>query len=227
MSTLAAFSAKQPRTLTRVLKAEIDRNFTFEDVTLLAGSGAARSVEIGTVAGRRLFGTPVGAAVAGGTGDGGIGSIALGTLAKKGEYKITCIAAAADGGRFGVVDPDGYALADALVGDAYASPQMGFTISDGAADFVVGDAFTITVPEGDLKVTAIDFTKVDGSQRAAGVFAVNKEAPDGVDVKAQMIKGKALVASQELLWPDGATDAQKAGALAELKSNDIEARQLG
>lgn len=227
MSTLAAYSATKPRTLTRVLKAEINRLFTFLDVVLLAGSGAVRSVLIGTVAGQRLFGTPVGAATGGNTGDGGIGSIVLGTLAKKGEYLITCIATAVDGGRFAVLDPDRYALADALVGVAYAEPQMGFTISAGGNDYVVGDSFTITVPEGDLKYTAIDFSKVDGSQRAAGIFSVNRDAPDGVDAPAQVIAAKALVAEQELLWPDGATAAQKAGALAELAAMDINARQLG
>ena len=226
MSKLAAYSAARPLLLTGFLKAEINPNFTREEGTLLAGAGAERPVVIGEVAGRRLFGAPVGAVVAGGTGDGGIGAIALGTAAKKGLYDFTCIAAAADGGRFQVTDPDGYRLPDLLVGVAYVHAQIECTISDGAADFVVGDRRTITVPAGDLKLVPIDFAAVDGSQRFAGFFARNTVAPDGEDAPTQTIRRLALVADAAIVWPDGATDDQKSAVLAAAATDHIEVRQL-
>ena len=178
MSTLAAYSASQPRTLTRVLKAEINPNFTRRDATLLAGSGASRDVVIGEVAGRRIFGTAAGAVVkgagvGGGTGDGGLGSITKGASVKVGVYALKCIAEAGNAGTFSVTDPEGYRLPDATVGVAYAHPQINFTISDGANDFDLTDAFSITIPVGDLKVVAISFAAVDGSQRWAGIFSKN------------------------------------------------------
>ena len=221
MSTLAAYSASQPKVLSRVLKDEIKPSFTFASRTLLAGSGAARDILLGTVMGRQLFGAPVGAATGGNTGNGGLGSIALKSKAKLGVYTLTCIATAANGGRFAVIDPDGYALADALVGVAYVSPQIGFTIGDGAADFVVGDSFTITVPVGSLKVIQLNMTAVDGSQRADSVAANNVSAPDGVDVPLRVIAYGALVSASELVWPAGINDAQKAAAFSELAVNRI------
>lgn len=63
---------------------------------------------------------------------------------KPGVYVVTCTAAAANGGTFSVLDPDGVALANASVGVAYDGPVK-FTIADGADDFEVGDKFRITV----------------------------------------------------------------------------------
>lgn len=221
--SLAAYSVQQPKMLSAVLKAEINPNFTRATGILLGGSGAAREVAIGQVLAKRLFGAPIGAAGAN-TGDGGIGTIALASLAKIGVYFITCIATAANGGRFEVVDPDGLRLADALVGTAYLCPQIGFTISDGGADFIVGDSFTITVPEGDKKLVSIDFAAVDGTQRADSIAAKAVTAPDGVDVPISTIDFGALVSAADLIWPAGATDSQKAAALSVLAAKHIIAR---
>ncbi|MDP1628852.1 head decoration protein [Parvibaculum sp.] len=226
MSILAAYSASRAALLTGLLKAEINTSFTRLDGTLLAGDGGERSVVIGEVAGRRLFGTPVGATVAGGTGTGGIGSITLGAEAKKGVYDFTCIATASGGGRFQVVDPDGYRLADLLVGVAYVHAQIECTIADGDPDFAVGDRRTITVPEGDLKLVPIDFDAVDGSQRFAGFFAKNTVAPDEEDAPTQILHRMCLVADSAIVWPDGATDGQKATVLAAAAERHIEVRQL-
>lgn len=88
------------------------------------------------------------------TGNGTIGTLTFGAKAKAGIYTLTCVTAAANGGTFSVVDPDGYRLADAKVGVAYASSHLGFTIADGAADFIVGDSFTIRHGEGYEVTTA-------------------------------------------------------------------------
>ena len=61
-----------------------------------------------------------------------------------GVYKVRCKTAAANGGVFSVVDPNGTVLADATVGVAYNGP-IKFTIADGGPDFIVGDGFDVTV----------------------------------------------------------------------------------
>ncbi|MEW6648158.1 MAG: head decoration protein [Pseudomonadota bacterium] len=113
------------------------------------------------------------AADAGNTGNGTVAGAALGLTAEVGDYQLVCIAAAANGGTFAVYAPDGSRLADASVGVAYAGP-IAFTINDGAADFIVGDAFTVPVDQvdgGDWK--AYDAAATDGSQYAKGILAAD------------------------------------------------------
>lgn len=88
--------------------------------------------------------TPVAAAVAGNTGNGTIGTLSMLAGVKEGVYKIMCIEPASNGGVFEVSDPDGYTIGRAVVASAFAN-QIGFTIADGATDFVAGDSFTFTV----------------------------------------------------------------------------------
>jgi len=63
-----------------------------------------------------------------------------------GVWRVICVQAAADGGFFEVVRPDGTFDGIAAVGTAYnAAHGPNFTISDGSSDFIVGDEFDITV----------------------------------------------------------------------------------
>lgn len=95
----------------------------------------------------------------GNTGNGllTLASPAFGGGVKPGLYRVRCKTAAANGGVFSVVDPDGNVLADATVGSAYAGTAVRFTIADGATDFVVGDGFdvTVTVDAGLAQTNAI------------------------------------------------------------------------
>jgi hypothetical protein len=221
MSSLGAYKAFEPRTLGRVLKAEINRDFTIASVTLAGGSGTARAVELGEVLGQRTIGAISGEAAGGNTGQGGIGSITRAASAKVGDYALTCIATASNGGRFQVVDPDGVRLKDALVGVAYAGPQINFTIADGDPDFAVGDSFTVTVAAGDMKYVALAPSAVDGSQRAARISAMNREAPVDTDVPLNVIDFGALVNEAELIWPDGISAGDKAAAVTRLAERSI------
>ncbi|MFL9828900.1 hypothetical protein ABTU92_29265, partial [Rhodoplanes sp. SY1] len=82
----------------------------------------------------------------GNTGTGTIGSLSADATAPLGSWRATCHVAAADGGSFVVTRPDGTVDGIAVVGTAYNSPNgPTFTIADGGTDFVVGDAFVITV----------------------------------------------------------------------------------
>jgi hypothetical protein len=61
-----------------------------------------------------------------------------------GRYQVLLEGVAANGGLFGVYDPDGVRLGDVAVGAAYNGP-INFTLNDGATDFAIGDGFDVTV----------------------------------------------------------------------------------
>jgi phage tail sheath protein FI len=84
--------------------------------------------------------------VGGNTGDGTMGSLTADTGAAVGAWRVICGIAAANGGTFSVLKPDGSLDGLAVVGTAYNSSNgINFTIADGAEDFVVGDEFVVTV----------------------------------------------------------------------------------
>jgi hypothetical protein len=193
---------------------------------VLAGSGADRVLGIGSVLGRITKGAATAAAVAGNTGNGAAGAVTLGAKAKTGAYTLTCASAAANAGVFKVEDPEGYRLADDLtVAVAYAGDHINLTIADGAADFVVGDAFTVTVAAGSGKVKAIDFAALDGSQAAAGVLTAKVIAPVGVDALGVAVVRDAIIAASKLAWPAGANSDQKTAACAQLKALGLITRE--
>jgi len=178
--------------------------FTSESVALdnlIAGpiiaseSGAILSGEGALVRGQLMgrVSRVAGAATAdgGNTGDGVAGAVTLGGKAKLGTYTLTCTAAAADAGTFKVVDPDGYKIdADLTVAVAYTSDHVNLTIADGAADFIVGDIFTIAITEGSApKWKAYDAAGVDGSQYPIAVLA------EDADATAADVNGVALYLS--------------------------------
>lgn len=95
-------------------------------------------------------GTAVGAATAdgGNTGNGTASAVVCGAIAKAGNYILTCIDATVSGSEiFSVIAPDGSRLEDLTVGVAYSNDHFGVTISDGAAQFIVGDFWTIAVTD--------------------------------------------------------------------------------
>ena len=86
-----------------------------------------------------------------GTGDGTVGTLTLGTLAKPDKLLLTCTDDSTPGSEvFSVVSQDVYLkttdLPDATVAVAYTAKDdygFGFTITAGGADFVVGDTILI------------------------------------------------------------------------------------
>lgn len=222
--TMPVYRMQGPRSLRAIIRHEDDSALLLSrrKVTVLAGSGADRAVLMGAVVGARLFGAPTIANAPGNTGGGGLGSLTYGDAVKVGTYACICIAEATDGGIFQVIDPDGYRLADATVGEAYASPQIAFTISDSGTDFAIGDTITVEVAAGDGKVTAIDPAATDGRQLAYGILVDDVTAPDGVDMDAVAVVRRAVVAPAKLVWPDGYSEAAKAAALARLEKAGID-----
>jgi len=111
----------------------------------------ALALAAGTVLAQNTLGTVTTAAKgAGNTGNGALTMDATTPLlegAKVGIYTVRCTVVAANGGTFEVKDPDGYALGEVAVGATFEN-DIKFSIADGAADFVVGDGFDITVADG-------------------------------------------------------------------------------
>lgn len=207
------------------LKFEAENHYSRDIATILAGNGAERALLTGMVLGKITKGAAAGAAVAGNTGDGAItASPAVGQAAKPGVYRLVCIEPAADGGKFTVHDPDGILIGVAAVGVEFTT-HLTFTIADGAADFVAGDAFTITVAAGSGKVKQIDFAATDGSDVASGLLLLDTTAPDGADKSAVAIVRNAIVSDNGITWPAGATTNQKNAAIAQLKTAGILVRQ--
>lgn len=166
--------------------------------------------------------TATGAAAAGNTGNGTIGSVTAGGSAKEGTYLAICIEPASNGGVFEVEDPDGLIVGAAAVGVAFAGP-VGFTIADGATDFVAGDRFSVTVVYTGKKYKEYDPDNTDGSQTACAVLYAPVNAADG-DVEGVALVRHAEINAAEIVWFDGATDDQKKAALKQLEAHGIIAR---
>jgi hypothetical protein len=217
--SLGAYKAFEPRTLGRVLKAEVNRAFTVTGGILAAGGEAERSVELGEVLGAITLG-----AVSAEAKEGNVGAVTPGPRAKVGRYTLTCITEAANAGTFQVVDPDGYRLPDLAVGVAYVSDHINCTVSDSGEDFDKGDGFEITIAAGNGHLVALDPTAVNGAQNAVGIAAMSATAPAAATATINKISFGAIVNGAELIWPEGITDSQKAAAIAQLATRFIDIR---
>lgn len=196
----------QPNYLGDILKWEEPNLYSREEATILSG----QNLKVGTVIGKVTVGAVTGAAAAGNTGNGTIGSLSAGTGARPGVYKVACIEPAANGGTFAVFDPEGLLIGSAVVGSAFAG-VVNFTISDGATDFIAGDRFDITVADGTKKVKASPNTASDGSDAAAGILASDVDASAG-DVRGVIIVRQALVSVHGLVYDASVDDATKKAA---------------
>lgn len=203
------------------LKWESDRSFSRERVTILAGSGTARVLTAGMVVAKVTLGAGSAAAVGGNTGNGTIGAITVTGAAKPGVYKAVCIEPATNAGKFTIEDPDGIIIGVATVAVAFSAGGLGFTIADGATDFVSGDAFDITVAAGSGKWVQLDLAGTNGSEDAAGILISDVTAPNGTDAVGAVLVRNAVIVAKQLTWPAGATNNQKNAALALLKAQGI------
>ena len=204
-----------------ILYWEEENRFSREEVTILSG----QSLSTGTVVGKITKSVPdAGTPDEGNTGDGTVTGVTGGSKTMIGTYVLECITAGTGNGVFKVIDPDGNRLDDAKAGSAYTSSHLNFTINVGTTDFAVGDKFTIEVTEGSNRVKQIDFSATDGSQEAYGILIGDYDASSG-DVKGVAVVRDAVVNPDNLVWPDGATDTQKAGALKQLAARGIVTRE--
>lgn len=170
------------------LLAGTNDNYASKGITILSGAGVlARGTVLGKItkaAGEAVKG-------AGNTGTATIGAVTLLAGAKVGTYKLACISVANHVGTFSVIDPDGYRLADAVQGVAYAD-DIAFTIAvvGAGTDTVVGDTFTIPVAAGSGKYKIVNSASVDGSQDAVGILCEDINATSADVVTAAYIRGE-------------------------------------
>lgn len=87
---------------------------------------------------------------------------------------------------FSVVGPTGIPRPNVTVGTAYAD-ELGFTLSQGATKFIVGDSFIITVKDGSQKYTLCVRGATDGSGTPAGIVV------DDVDCTLGDVSGGVYV----------------------------------
>lgn len=113
------------------------------------------------------LGAAVGEAAAGNTGSSGAitAAPAVGAGAKAGVYHAVCVEPASNAGSFLVTDPDGLTVGIATVAVEFVGGGLTFTIAD-ATDFVVGDAFTITVAAGNSKLGYAHVAAASGATTA-------------------------------------------------------------
>ncbi len=208
-----------------VLKHEAPNLYSREAVTVLAGAGADRVLNVGAVVARRTRSSVAVTADTGNTGDGAatLADPALGASAEVGAYRLTCITSGAMG-TFRVLSPKGYLLPNLVVDTAYEGDHINLTIADGATDFAVGDEFTVDV-SGDGKVIALDPSAVDGSSEAIGIAAFDVTAADGTDAEVVAILRHAVLADSTIVWPAGIPEGQKNGAIADLEARGILVRK--
>lgn len=150
------------------------------------------------------------------TGDGTMGAITVGADAQEGDYILKITEAAANAGNFQVTDPEGDVIGLGAVAVAFSDGGLSFTLADGAADFIVGDTFTITVAAGSKKYTEHDAAATDGSQDAVAVLY---DAVNATDVDAKGVSHERLceVDGDSITWKTGISAGDKAAGIKNLK----------
>jgi hypothetical protein len=205
-----------------VSEAEVRRSrdvFTVAlNQVLVAGQVIGKTAVVGQV-------TSAVAADAGNTGNGvftidAVAPVAAG--AKDGVYRVVNDLVAANGGEFQVFDPDGVEIGRVAVGATFNN-QIKFVIADGATDWTIGDAFSVTVgiEESDYQVAVLAPAAVDGTQRAAGILWENVTTDGANTQRAVVITRSAEVRGSDLTWPGGITAVQKAEAIRQLEALGI------
>ena len=191
--------------------------------SVTAYEAAAKTYAVGTVLGKVIAdGTATAAADAGNTGDGAMGAITVTAGAVIGKYRLVFTSAAANAGTFVVVNPNGVMLGAGTVAVAYSDSGIAFTLADGATDFVVGDAFTLTVV-GSYEYKIAVQTATDGSAVAAAVVVEDKAIPATTDTAVLVLEKGPAEISKDALVLDASYDtaAEKAVVYASLEALNI------
>ena len=198
--------------LNDLLKWEMENQFSREILTILSGQALLGNEVVAKI---KTSCPATGTADAGNTGDGTCTGVTAGKQVIEGTYTLTCIAAATDAGTFEVKNPNDVTLGQAVVGTAYTSKELNFTLNDGTADFVVGDVFTITVTAGSGKAVELDYTAVTGAEDPIGFVIADYDASEG-DKEGVAITKNAIIVESALIWPIVFTS----GGIAEIKVGD-------
>jgi len=104
------------------------------------------------------YGTVAAVPDAGNTGDGTVTALSADT-GLPGDWRLVCNTAGVDDGIFTLTDPEGSVISTTLAATLTPGTDVDiggiqFTLMAGAADYIVGDGFTITVPATDVQATS-------------------------------------------------------------------------
>lgn len=187
--------------LSNVVKQELWPETGWCRAVLTVNEAAAKSYVPGSVLGQVVVGAATPAAYSwNAAGTGTIASVTVTAGAKVGVYYVTMIDAETDKGNFTVTDPDGIIVGLGVVGTAFNSGGVSFTVTDGATDFSVGEGFKITVAAGSGKYKLAVETATDGSKVAAAIVMEEVSVPATTDTAVLcMVKGPAIVSKAGLV----------------------------
>jgi len=206
------------------LISEANRSLSREQITI----DENLDLDAGHVLGQIAVGVLAAVAVAnaGNTGNGAMGAVTVDAGAPEGDYQLSFIEPVANLGNFIVVKPSGVIDGFGKVGTPY-NGLINFTLADGAADFVAGDGFKITV------TAAVNAKKnrfvphnpaaTDGSQFAKAILFAGVKTAVGETAKGVGIVRLAEIDANQLTWGPH-NDAQKLAALTTLAAEHVIAR---
>jgi len=183
---------------------------------------AARAGDLvfGTVLGRSAVVAGAVTPDGGNTGDGVVDEFAVSggpVIAIPGNYNLECIEAVAEGGIFKLEDPNGVIVAEYLPMNTGSGGSvtfdiggLTFQITDGAADFIVGDKFALAVAaDSDYVPFAPD--GVGGAQNIVGIYVGQDIAEADIQAgdvtnKLVLLGGNLTVTADDVVLDDGASD---------------------
>lgn len=178
----------EPRRTGAYLISEANGSYSRESIIVNATAGR---LEPGTLL-AKLTAANAGtaSAVGGNTGNGTVTGITVNNAAITGTYRVQITTAATNAGNFTVTNPVGAEVGIGTVGAAFSGGGISFTLGDGSTDFVVGDAFNISVNAGLGEYVAYDDDGANDGRRTASailyaaVDATEQDAPAVGHVRA-------------------------------------------
>jgi hypothetical protein len=129
------------------------------------------------------------------------------------SFTVTVASTTEGSGAWSVTDPDGIALRNATLGQAYAGP-IAFTVNEGDTTFAPGDTWTLPVAAGSDLLKMVDKAAKDGSQNPVGILAADADASEGTTNCVIYRSGKFN--STKLIFATGTDYDDMKDALAEL-----------
>lgn len=117
-------------------------------------------------------------------------------------WTITCTAAAANSGTFSVVGSVSGAQDPATVGVEYADGGISFLLTDGATDFIVGDAFVVSATANAETIPAIESFEGTGNGTLTGFFAYEEGQSEFWTVTAETATTFSVTGSQSGVMAD-------------------------
>lgn len=160
--------------------------------------------------------------------------LASGGPAIVGDYALECtIAGVTHGGTFELSDPNGVVIdSNILMTDAagsvlnYSGHGIGFTITDGSTNFIVGDDFTIAVTAG-AGYLPLEVDEVNGLEKVAAIYLGPSILAATIVAAAvtdnQILTGDAFIDSSQLVLENSValTDILQSGLTVEEELNHL------